>query len=67
MAYSIYRPRPTGLSARAALSVVNFVGHLSDWNDARKTRNALSRLSNHELEDIGLVRADIERVATRNF
>jgi uncharacterized protein YjiS (DUF1127 family) len=29
------------------------------WNDLRVTRKALSRLSDHELEDIGLTRADV--------
>ncbi|MTH77650.1 DUF1127 domain-containing protein [Paracoccus aestuariivivens] len=33
------------------------------WNDARVTKNALSRLSDRELDDIGLTRGDIERVA----
>ncbi|WP_294925974.1 DUF1127 domain-containing protein [uncultured Paracoccus sp.] len=33
------------------------------WNDARVTRNALSRLSDRELDDIGLNRGDIERIA----
>ncbi len=36
------------------------------WNDARVTRNALSELTDRELEDIGLSRADIEAVATSN-
>ena len=35
------------------------------WNEARMTRNALSRLSARELEDIGLCRGDIEEIATR--
>lgn len=34
-----------------------------DWNDARVTRSALSALSDRELEDIGLVRGDIDNVA----
>ena len=34
------------------------------WNDARKTRNALTALSARELEDIGLIRGDIEYVAS---
>ena len=34
---------------------------VSAWNDARVTRNALSRLSDRELDDIGLSRGDIER------
>ena len=33
------------------------------WNNARLTRNALTLLSNRELEDIGLSRGDIETVA----
>lgn len=33
---------------------------LSAWNDARLTRNALNKLSDHELEDIGLTRSDVE-------
>ena len=35
------------------------------WNDARVTRRALSQLSDHELEDIGLVRGDIDTIARR--
>jgi uncharacterized protein YjiS (DUF1127 family) len=35
------------------------------WNEARMTRNALSRLSARELEDIGLCRGDIEEIAAR--
>ena len=30
------------------------------WNDARVTRNALSQLTDRELEDIGLCRGDID-------
>ena len=33
------------------------------WNDARQTRKALYQLSDRELEDIGLQRGDIERIA----
>lgn len=33
------------------------------WNDARHTRAALQMLSDRELDDIGLTRADIDRVA----
>lgn len=38
---------------------------VSDWNDARVTRNALNRLTDRELDDIGLNRADIDRIAMR--
>lgn len=37
------------------------------WNDARVTRKALAQLTNRELEDIGLVRGDIDAVATSNL
>ena len=30
------------------------------WNDARITRKALGKLSDRELDDIGLCRGDIE-------
>ena len=35
------------------------------WNDRRATRNALSTLSDRELDDIGLVRGDIENISRR--
>jgi uncharacterized protein YjiS (DUF1127 family) len=37
------------------------------WNDARVTRNALSELTDRELEDIGLTRGDIDVVAQGNL
>lgn len=36
---------------------------LIGWNDARVTRNALYNLTDRELDDIGLSRSDIDRVA----
>ena len=33
------------------------------WNDARMTRKALSGLTDRELDDIGLVRGDIDTIA----
>lgn len=43
--------------------VANLFSKLSAWNDARVTRRELNRLSDRELDDIGLCRGDIERVA----
>lgn len=40
-------------------------GALAEWNDARVTRKALSQLTARELDDIGLIPADIERIARR--
>ncbi|MFC4670266.1 DUF1127 domain-containing protein [Seohaeicola nanhaiensis] len=45
--------------------IANLYATLRDWNDARVTRNALSALSDRELEDIGLVRGDIDLVIER--
>lgn len=44
--------------ASAAASVVA-------WNDERATRNALSKLTDRELDDIGLVRGDIDSIANK--
>lgn len=35
----------------------------SDWFSVRATRNALDSLSDRELDDIGLNRCDIDRIA----
>ena len=43
--------------------VANLFARLSAWNDTRVTRRELNRLSDRELDDIGLCRGDIERIA----
>jgi len=59
--------RPTygsnGFFSRIAFYIALIAGAYAAWNDARITRNALAALSDHELEDIGLVRGDIDLVA----
>ncbi len=52
-----------GLVGRIGAIFVSAVNAAVEWNDARVTRNALSGLSNRELEDIGLCRGDIDAVA----
>ena len=59
---SIDTTRPTfdgGLMTR--LSAV--ASTLRAWHQARLTRNALLQLSDHELDDIGLCRGDIAKIA----
>lgn len=63
-AYETTRPAPFG-----AISIFRAVRFFSDaaiafsnWNDARVTRNALGKLSDRELDDIGLCRGDIEMI-----
>lgn len=67
MAYTSFRARPTGLANRAAFGVGSLVSRVSAWNQSRRTYNALSQLSAHELEDIGLSRGDIDRISNRQF
>ncbi|MBC2837219.1 DUF1127 domain-containing protein [Paragemmobacter straminiformis] len=63
-AFDTTRPAPFG-----AISIFRFVQFVSDayltvanWNDARVTRNALGKLSDRELDDIGLCRGDVEMI-----
>lgn len=63
-AYETSRAAPFG--AIAIFRIVRFVNDsltaLSTWNDARVTRKALAKLSDRELDDIGLCRGDIELI-----
>ena len=43
-------------------SVSNFAAGFQAWNSGRVTRKALSKLSNRELDDIGLCRGDIDLI-----
>ena len=36
------------------------------WNQGRQTRNALSALTDRQLQDIGMVRGDIDELAFAN-
>ncbi|MDF1856548.1 DUF1127 domain-containing protein [Pseudooceanicola sp.] len=53
------------LFGRIGRAITNLLAILADWNDARVTRNSLSRLTDRELDDIGLCRGDIDDVTTR--
>ena len=58
------RPAPFGAitTYRAVNGLSNVFAALSTWNDARITRKALGKLSDRELDDIGLCRGDIEMI-----
>ena len=62
--YETSRAAPFG--AITVFRMVQAVGSialaLQGWNSARITRNALSKLSARELDDIGLCRGDIDRI-----
>ncbi|MCX7288412.1 MAG: DUF1127 domain-containing protein [Rhodobacterales bacterium] len=58
------RPAPFGAitTYRAINGLSGAFGALWAWNDARVTRNALNRLSDRELDDIGLCRGDVDTI-----
>jgi uncharacterized protein YjiS (DUF1127 family) len=58
------RPAPFGaITTYRFVSTVSLaLASLAAWNDARVTRNALAKLSDRELDDIGLCRGDIDRI-----
>lgn len=61
------RPAHVGTLTGGRLSkfVASLLGAYAAWNDARVTRNALAKLSDRELDDIGLCRGDIETLTAR--
>lgn len=67
-AFETSRVAPFG--AIATYSVIRFFSNIATdmiaWNDARVTRNALGKLSDRELDDIGLSRGDIANIALLN-
>lgn len=66
---SIDTHRPFAAPAGAGFFATLMAGlsSLKAWNDARITRQALSRLTERELDDIGLCRGDIDRIALRGL
>lgn len=44
---------------------MDILGRFKDWQAYRRTVNELSALSNRELNDLGIARADIYRVARK--
>ena len=48
---------------RAVTAVSDLFVAIRDWNDARRTVAALSRLNADQLDDIGLTRGDIGRMS----
>ena len=54
-------------SSRFFAAIGAVIASVVAWNDARVTRNALTALTDRELEDIGLSRADIDGVASSDI
>ncbi|MBW7055268.1 DUF1127 domain-containing protein [Paracoccus bogoriensis] len=60
---SMIEANRTGTSAGGVGIVARIIALVARWREARVTRRELNRLSDRELDDIGLCRADIERIA----
>jgi uncharacterized protein YjiS (DUF1127 family) len=61
------RPAPFGaISTYRFVQLVDTVySTVAGWNDARMTRKALGKLTDRELDDIGLCRGDIETIGVQ--
>ncbi|MBY6154072.1 DUF1127 domain-containing protein [Vannielia litorea] len=61
MAYFDPTTRASGstLAGKITAFLTRPAGALADWNDRRVTRKALSKLTDRELDDIGLSRSEI--------
>jgi len=63
-----YTTRPAPFGALATFRFITFLDKIRTsflgWSNTRATQNALSRLSDHELNDIGLSRGDIDNIGT---
>ncbi|MEQ8365475.1 MAG: DUF1127 domain-containing protein [Roseicyclus sp.] len=64
---AIITNRPVGAGFSASRVLADVVGMIAAWNDARVTRKGLSQLSDRELDDLGLVRGDIDDIATGTY
>lgn len=60
------RPAAGVSISRISSFFVSIFAAVAAWNDARITRNSLSKLTSRELDDIGLTYGDIEEIATRS-
>jgi YD repeat-containing protein len=45
---------------------MNILRNFNSWRRYRSTYNQLNRLSDRELNDVGLTRFDIDRIARQN-
>mgnify|MGYP000029405179 CR=1 FL=1 len=64
---AIMTNRPLGAGFGATRVLADLVGRIAAWNDARVTRKSLSALTDRELDDLGLVRGDIDDIARGIF
>lgn len=58
-------PRPA--AGPVSRAVEGLISEFRAWRDLRETRNALSGLSDKELGDIGLLRADLDTMSASDL
>ncbi|NPD14712.1 DUF1127 domain-containing protein [Xinfangfangia sp. D13-10-4-6] len=59
-AYTLDRTQAVGSAAvQHGSALARLFSGIKAWNERRQTRNALNRLTDRELADIGILRADI--------
>ena len=64
-AFTTSTPVAVFSAGRITKMAATLFGAIASWNDARITRQSLSKLSARELEDIGLSFGDIDTISTR--
>lgn len=65
-AFDTSRPfAAAGSNGRVRGLFIALVAAFNSWNDARITRKSLSALTDRELDDIGMIRTDIDGVVGR--
>ena len=55
-----------GVAGRIATFATGLVAAVVEWDDVRRTRNALRQLTAHELDDLGLSIADVETIGSNH-
>ena len=61
-AFETSRPASGLFGGRLSALVASVADAVIAWNDLRVTRRALAKLTDRELDDIGLTRGDIENI-----
>lgn len=64
-AFDTTRPATGFFAGRTSSVFASTFAAIAAWNDARVTRNTLSKLTERELDDIGLTYGDIDAIAAR--
>lgn len=59
--------RPLNGAGKITTFFADLMGRLAAWNDVQATKRALRQLSDRDLDDLGLVRADIDAVAENRY